>query len=195
MRKFLTLFAVLVLSCVLAFAQTKVVTGKVTDQQGQPVPFASIRVKGTKQGVSADADGNYTIKVKQGDVLMISGTGLTQKEISVGEGTALNIEVSRQTSNLTEVVVTSLGVQRQSKELGYSTAKISNKEITHKVIDVSMACRERFLVCRLIPQTMVEILLRVVLPGNRSITGNNRPLIVLDGLMISATLINKPRRH
>src|SRR5215467_7515850 len=124
MRKFLTLFAVLVLSCVLAFAQTKVVTGKVTDQQGQPVPFASIRVKGTKQGVSADADGNFSIRVKPGDALVVSGTGITQKEAPVGEGTSLNISVSRQTTNLTEVVVTSLGIQRQAKELGYATAKI-----------------------------------------------------------------------
>ncbi|HMH33475.1 MAG TPA: carboxypeptidase-like regulatory domain-containing protein, partial [Puia sp.] len=87
MRKFLSLFAVLVLCSVLAFAQTKVVTGKVTDQQGQPVPFASIRVKGTKQGVSADADGNYSIRVKTGDALVVTGTGLTLKEAVVGDGT------------------------------------------------------------------------------------------------------------
>jgi TonB-linked SusC/RagA family outer membrane protein len=194
MRKFLTLFAVLVLSCVLAFAQTKVVTGKVTDQQGQPVPFASIRVKGTKQGVSADADGNYTIKVKPGDVLMVSGTGLTQKEISVGEGTALNIEVSRQTSNLTEVVVTSLGVQRQSKELGYSTAKINNKELNQaKVVDVSTGLQGKVSGLQVnLTNNGVDPATRVVLRGNRSITGNNQALIVLDGFPIDdISYINK----
>lgn len=65
MRKFLSLFAVLVLLSVLAFSQATVVNGRITDQQGQAVPFASIRIKGTKQGVSADADGYYSIKLNK----------------------------------------------------------------------------------------------------------------------------------
>ena len=74
MRKFLSLFAVLVLCSVLAIGQTKTVTGRVTDQQGQAVPFASVRINGSKVGVSADGDGAFTIKAKPGDVLLISGT-------------------------------------------------------------------------------------------------------------------------
>ncbi len=73
MRRFLSLFTMLMLCGVLAFAQTRVVSGKVTDIDGNPVSFATIKVKGSSLGLSADANGAYTIKVKTGDVLVISG--------------------------------------------------------------------------------------------------------------------------
>src|SRR5579862_693888 len=128
MRKFLSLVTVLLI-CLAAFAQTKNVTGKITDQQNQPVPFASIRIKGTRVGVSADADGSFAIKVKAGDVLVVTGTGVTSKEYTVGDGTVIPIVVVRKESNLTEVVVTALGIQRQAKELGYSTQKVAGKDL------------------------------------------------------------------
>src|SRR5258707_12985027 len=118
MRKFLSLFAVLVCCSILAFAQTRIVKGKVTDAQGQPIPFSTIRIKGTKFGTSADADGNFSIKAKTGDVLVISGTGITTKETTITDAASLNIQITRSSAALTEVVVTALGVQRQSKELG-----------------------------------------------------------------------------
>ena len=61
MRRFLTLFAMLMLSAVFAFAQNRVVTGKVTDEAGSPVPFATVTQAGTKNAVTADANGNYFI--------------------------------------------------------------------------------------------------------------------------------------
>ncbi|HEX4852043.1 MAG TPA: SusC/RagA family TonB-linked outer membrane protein, partial [Puia sp.] len=186
MRKFLSLFAVLVLCSILAFSQTKVVTGKVTDQQGQPIPFASVRVKGSKQGVSADADGNFSIRVKPTDALVVTGTGITAKEVPVGEGTALNVTVARSSTSLTEVVVTSLGVQRQSKELGYATAKVNSKELTQaKVTDIStgLAGKVSGLQVNLVNNS-VSPNTRIVLRGNRSITGNNQALLVVDGVPI-----------
>src|SRR5580658_10476986 len=129
MRKFLTLFSVLVLYSLLANSQTKNITGQVTDQKGQPVSFATIRIKGSKVGVSADADGNFSIKAKEGNTLIITGTGITSKEVIVSAGTVLNIQVAFQPSNLTEVVVTALGVRREAKTLGFSTAKIDAKDI------------------------------------------------------------------
>ena len=186
MRKFLSLLAVLVLCSVLAFAQTKVVTGKVTDQQGQPIPFASIRIKGSKQGVSADAEGNFTIRVKPGDAVIVSGTGISAKEASVGDGAVLNVTVGRTTTSLTEVVVTSLGVQRQSKELGYATAKVSSKDLTQaKVTDISTGLAGKVSGLQVnLTNNSVNPTTRVVLRGNRSITGNNQALLVLDGVPI-----------
>ena len=138
MRKFLSLLAVLVLLGSLAFSQSKVITGKVTDQAGQSVPFATIRVKGTKTGTSADAEGYYSIKATSSQTLQITGTGITAKEVPVGDETTLNIVVQHQTTSLSEVVVTSLGIQRQSKELGYATAKVSNGELTQaRVVNVA----------------------------------------------------------
>src|SRR5882762_4985373 len=113
MRKLLTLLAVLVLSSVLAFAQTKLITGRVIDQQGQPVPFSTIRVKGTKKGVSADAEGNYSIRATSGETLIVSGAGIEIKEVAVGVGSTVDFTVNRKNASLTEVVVVGYGVQKK----------------------------------------------------------------------------------
>lgn len=118
MRKLLTLLAVLVLSSIWAYAQNKTITGRITDQLGQPVPFSTIRIKGSKNGTSADADGNYSIKASAGQTLIITGTGITTKEVPVGESKTLDISVSRKESNLTEVVVVGYGVQKRSEVTG-----------------------------------------------------------------------------
>ncbi|HEX4374251.1 MAG TPA: TonB-dependent receptor plug domain-containing protein, partial [Puia sp.] len=182
MRKFLSLFAVLVLFYITAFSQTKTVTGKITDQQNQAVPFGSIRIKGTKAGVSADVDGRFSIRAKTGDILIFTGTGVTTKEVTV-DAAILDVQVSRKESNLTEVVVTALGVQRQSKELGYSTAKVSGKDITQaKPISAINGLTGK--VSGLQINTVNNGLFaptRVTLRGNRSLTGNNQPLYVVDG--------------
>ena len=181
MRKFLTLLAVLVLLGPLAFSQSRVVTGKVTDQAGQPVPFATIRLKGTKLGTSADAEGNFTIKAEPSQTLIISGTGVTSKEVEVGTG-SVNVQVQHTTTSLSEVVVTGLGVQRQAKSLGYSTAKVSNSELVQaKPISVANGLTGK--VSGLQVNTVNNGLFaptRITLRGNRSLTGNNQPLLVVD---------------
>src|SRR5271167_3045650 len=112
MRKFLTMLAILILYSVLTNAQSKNVTGKITDAQGQPVPFATIKIQGNKGGTSADADGLFTIKAKPGDVLIVTGSGFTAKETPVGTG-FITVQVTRKESNLTEIVVTALGINKQ----------------------------------------------------------------------------------
>src|SRR5580658_10195629 len=116
MRKFLTMLVMLILYSVLTTAQNRTVTGKVADQQGQPVPFATVKVKGSNQGTSADADGSFTIKAKTGDVLQISGTGFNAVQFNITDATTVQtIKVSRKETGLTEVVVTALGIAKQAK--------------------------------------------------------------------------------
>ncbi|WP_431211364.1 carboxypeptidase-like regulatory domain-containing protein [Puia sp. P3] len=194
MRKLPPLLAVLILSCQLLFAQVRSISGRVTDPLGQPVPFSSIRIKGTKSGTSADADGNFTIKAKTGDVLVVSGTGIIQKEVSVTGDAVLAIQVARSTTALAEVVVTALGIQRQSKELGYATTKISTKELTQaKVTDISTGLAGKVSGLQVnLTNNSVNPTTRIVLRGNRSITGNNQALLVLDGIPVDdPTYINK----
>ncbi len=105
--------------CDMASAQIKSIVGKITDESGQPAAFASVRIKGTKFGVEADADGNFSIKAKEGDALLISGAGLNEKEVVIDNSSSFAIRVSRKEGSLTEVVVTTaLGIQRQAKDLG-----------------------------------------------------------------------------
>jgi len=176
---------------VVVFAQTKVVSGKVTDVQGQSIPFSSIRIKNSKVGTSADADGNYSIKAKEGDILIISGTGITNKEITVSNSATNNVKVERNGSSLTEVVVTALGVQRQSKELGYSTAKVNSEELTQaKVTNVGagLAGKVSGLQINLV-NNGVKPDLRITLRGNRSILGNNQALLVIDDVQLPITYL------
>src|SRR3954469_23996424 len=109
MRKFLSLATVLALYSMLALAQD-VITGKVSDQAGQPVPFTSIRIKGSKVGVSADANGAFSIHANRGDVLVLSGAGMQTTEFRIENSATINVQMTRQDASMTEVVVTALGI-------------------------------------------------------------------------------------
>lgn len=183
MRKFLSLLAVLVLWGSLAFSQSKMVTGKVTDQAGQVVPFATIRVKGTKIGTSADADGNFTINASSSQSLVITGTGITSKEFLVGDGNRLDIQVERQTTSLSEVVVTALGIQQNQKELGYATSVVTNKTLTQaKAVNIAQALNGKVsgLSITTVNSGVFESA-KINIRGIRSLTGNNQPMLVVDG--------------
>ncbi|HVS96482.1 MAG TPA: SusC/RagA family TonB-linked outer membrane protein [Puia sp.] len=185
MRKCLSL-TVFLLAAALAFGQVKTITGKVVDQQGQPVPFATVKIKGSKSGSSADADGNFSIKAKDGDVLVITGTGFNASEATVAGSGPLSIKVTRKENSLSEVVVTALGVQRQAKELGYSTAKINTEELTQaKVTNIGtgLAAKVSGLQVNL-DNNGVKPDVRITLRGNRSILGNNQALLVVDDIQL-----------
>lgn len=183
MRKLLSLLAVLVLSASLAFSQTKPITGKITDAQGQPAPFLTVKIKGSKAGVSADAEGNFSIKAKAGDVLVISGTGVTTKEVTVTEEPTLDVQVTRVSAAMTEVVVTALGIQRQAKELGYATATVSNKTLTQaKSVNAVQALNGKVSGVNIsTTNSGVFENAKINIRGIRSLTGNNQPMLVVDG--------------
>ena len=104
----------------LTIAQQKTVVGRVVDPQGQPIPFATVKIKGARGGVSADADGNFSIKASPTQTLVITGTGITAKEVPVGQDNNLNVQVTRSNASLDEVVVTALGVKRSRNSLPYA---------------------------------------------------------------------------
>ncbi len=106
------------------------VSGKVTDQSGEPLLGASILVKGTSTGTVTDIDGNYTIKVPEGsNTLVVSYTGFNTQEIEVGSQTEINITMEEGVT-LSEAVVTALGVQREEKALGYAVQEIGGDQVT-----------------------------------------------------------------
>ena len=136
--------------------------------------------------------GYYSIKATPSQTLIITGTGITAKEVPVGNETTLNIVVQHQTTSLSEVVVTSLGIQRQSKELGYATAKINTSELTQaKVVNVAtgLAGKVSGLQINLV-NNGVKPDVRVTLRGNRSILGNNQALLVFDGIQLPITYLS-----
>jgi TonB-linked SusC/RagA family outer membrane protein len=192
MRKILSLLAVLVCSTVMAFSQTKTVTGRVAYENGDPAPFATINIKGTKTGTTADADGRFTIRAGTGSVLVISAVDIRTQEVTVGDGNVVNVQVQRSENSLSEIVVTALGQQRQSKELGYSTAKVKSAELTQaKVVNLQNGLTGK--VSGLNVQTVnsgVFADTRITLRGIRSLTGNNQPMLILDGVPIALNYLS-----
>jgi TonB-linked SusC/RagA family outer membrane protein len=130
MRKFLSLLAVLVVSYTSASAQTKTpFKGKVLDELGQPVSFASIRVKGEKQGVSADADGNFTIRTAKGAILQVNAVGYAAGEIAA-DGADLTFRLKRTGQSLSEVVVsTAFGVKKSERTTPYSAQVVKSEAL------------------------------------------------------------------
>jgi TonB-linked SusC/RagA family outer membrane protein len=173
----------LMLYSILTFAQQKTVTGKVVDPQGQPVPFATVRIKGARGGVSADADGNFSIKATTTQTLVISGAGIVLKEVPIGEGNALVIQVTRQNSSLDEVVVTALGVRRSRNSLPYAAQQISgdevNKTITTNVVN-NLSGKVAGL--QITASNAMGGASNVILRGWRSLTQSNQALFIVDGV-------------
>jgi TonB-linked SusC/RagA family outer membrane protein len=188
MRKFLSLLAVLVLLGSLAFSQSKLISGKVTDGSGTPIPFATIRIKGTKIGVSADAEGSYAIKAAPNQTLIVSGTGITTQEFPVSGQTSGSLVVARSTGNLSEVVVTSLGIKKQARAIGYSTATVGSDQLNiSKPINVAQGLIGQVSGLQVsVVNNGVAPEVRVQLRGERHISSDNQPLYIVDGLQVSS---------
>jgi TonB-linked SusC/RagA family outer membrane protein len=192
MRKIASLLTMLMLFSVLAFAQTRAVTGQVKDAQGNPVPFATVTEVGSRNAVQADANGNFSITVKDNARLSFSATGYTAQTVGVDQ--VATLALARNDNQLQEVVVTSaLGIRRQPKELGYSTAKVTNQELT-RAAPVNVASGLTGKVSGLNISTVNNSVFentRLTLRGIRSLTGNNQPLLVLDGSIVPLVYLNR----
>jgi TonB-linked SusC/RagA family outer membrane protein len=167
-----------------AVAQTRQVTGKVTNDKGEPIPFATVTLKGTKTTAVADANGNFSIDAKTGDVLQISSAGITSKDVVVGASGAINVSVVAASGQMEEVVVTAQGIRRRPKELGYSVAKVSSQEITNgrsPQLAQSLSGKVSGLAVYNVNNS-VDPSVKITLRGYRSLTGNNDALIVIDGV-------------
>jgi TonB-linked SusC/RagA family outer membrane protein len=193
MRKIASLLTVLMLLCTIAFAQTRTVKGVIKDDKGDPIPFATISEAGTKNATTADASGFFSIKIKEGSKLIISATGFNTSTETPGAGD-LQVSLSRNAGELQEVVVTTaLGVRKQPRELGYSVARVTSKEatlgspvniqngLTGKVSGLNIATTNN----SVFGDT------RITLRGIRSLTGNNQPLLVLDGSPVELNMLNR----
>jgi len=172
-----------------ALAQSRVVTGTVKDPNGAAVPGANIVVKGTTSGTTADTDGKYSVEVSGSDVVLIfSFIGYATQEVQVGNQAVIDITMKDDTSQLQEVVVTALGVTRESKTLVYATQTVPVAQMTE--------VRDANNVLNSLSGKVVNAQVnqgsggpgsgaRIVLRGNRSIQGSNNALIVVDGVPIN----------
>ena len=111
-------------------AVANVVKGKVTDDKGDPLMGVSIRVKNSNTGTFTDKSGNYTIEAPARGTLVFSFVGFITQEIEVNNRSEIDITLKAESKELSEVVVTALGIKRQVKSLGYSTTEIPGSNLT-----------------------------------------------------------------
>jgi TonB-linked SusC/RagA family outer membrane protein len=185
---------VLLLFCgVLGYAiGQRTITGKVTDTKGEALIGANIFVLKTTNGTVSDVNGNFSLALPAGaEVITVSYTGFTSKEIEIGNLSVIDVELEAGTI-LNEVVVTALGISKQPKEIGYSVARISGDDITQgKVTNLQNGLVGK--VSGLNVSTVnngVNADTRIVLRGIRSLTGNNQALLVVDGTPVALSFIN-----
>jgi TonB-linked SusC/RagA family outer membrane protein len=184
-------FPFLLLFCITVNAQTRTVKGKVTSSKdNQPVPGASVSVKGKGNSVVTGTDGNFSLTVPNGNVIIvISSVGYVNVQKAVdANATDVVIELNENQQQLEGVVVTALGITRRTKSLVYAVQTVKTSELTE--------ARDPNNVINSLQGKVAGAVItqgsggpgsgaRIVLRGNRSIQGTNNALIVVDGVPIS----------
>lgn len=159
------------------------VKGKVTDNTGE-LPGVSVLIKGTKIGTSTDFNGMYSIKAEKGATIIFSSLGFKTKEVQVNSNT-LNVVLEEDTNVLNEVVVTALGISREKKSLGYAIQEVDGDNL-NKASESNVVNTLAGKVSGVQIQGTGNIggSSRILLRGASSLTGNNQPLFVVDGVPI-----------
>ncbi len=163
-----------------------VIKGKVTDVKGESLPGVSVKVKGTNLGTTSDLDGNYVLDITESNsILVFTYIGFETQEVPLNGRTTVNVQLSVANTALNEVVVTALGISREAKSLTYSAQKVDSEELTKAtgttVINGLQGKISGLTITRS-GSGAVGAGSTVLLRGNRSITGNNAPLYVTDGV-------------
>ena len=188
LQGFLTLLIVLTMQ--ITFAQSKTVTGTVTDDSGIPLPGVNVIVKGTTQGTQTDFDGKYTIAATDGSTIVFSYVGFANKSQIVGSSNIVNVTLE-QGEQLDEIILTALGLEKKKDEDLSSSTTISTEEISKS--------GETGLIQGLSGKTSGVNITRssgdpgagayIQIRGQNTVLGSASPLIVLDGVIISNTSV------
>lgn len=171
------------------YAQQKTVSGAVTDQEGVPLPGVNVIVKGTNRGTTTDFDGNYTINAAPGEILLYTYVGQRTEERTVETSAVINVRMSEDAQALEEVVVIGYG-EVERKDLTGSVSSVSNAQIR----DIPLSSAAEAITGRLAgvkvtstegrPGADIEITVR----GGTSITQDNTPLYIVDGVQMDNAL-------
>ena len=171
-------------------APLRMITGTISDEKGYGLPGASILVKGTTTGTTSNADGKFSLTVPDNaSILVVSFVGYVSQEIPIGSRTVIDVSLTPDINALSDVVVTALGIEKSKRSLSYATEKVDMEGITSvrdvnlgnalagKIAGVSITASSGAAGVQGDP--------RIIIRGNRSINGNNQPLIVVDGVPYS----------
>ncbi|MBS1979119.1 MAG: SusC/RagA family TonB-linked outer membrane protein [Bacteroidetes bacterium] len=186
MKRSLLLCLALALCLGTALAQERVVTGKVKSaEDGTTLPGVNVVLKGTTNGTVTDANGVYSLSVPSGGgILVFSFIGLQTQEVQIGERSVVDVGLSLDVQQLSEVVVTAAGIEREKKALGYSIANVSGTAMQQRSEPDPLRALQGKMPGVVIngtggaPGQSTKINIR----GFSTLTGNTQPLFVVDGI-------------
>ena len=182
MKSLLRLLMVSLLVTQVAFAQ-KTITGVVSDDQGMPLPGATVLEQGTSNGVSTDFDGNYSIEVAEGSVLEYSFVGYETSAITVGADDQINVSLA-QGNELEEVIVTSLGIKREKQALGYAVSEVESDQLEQRAEgDIGRVLAGKASGVQITNASGVSGSgTSIVIRGFNTFSQGNQPLFIVDGV-------------
>jgi TonB-linked SusC/RagA family outer membrane protein len=164
------------------------VSGTVKDGAGAPIPGVSVLLKGTSTGTTTDTDGKFTITVNsENDILVISFIGFATQEVAVQNRTTIDVVLAEDVTELNEVVVTALGIEKERKSLGYSVTEVKGEQFT-QARETNVA---NSLVGKIAGVNVSSVAggpgasTSVIIRGASTLTGSNQPLYVINGVPMS----------
>ena len=169
-----------------SFAQEKTVTGNVTDQDGLPLPGVSIVVKGTTKGTQSDFDGNYSIGVSSGQILVFSYVGQKTTERTVGAANVINVQMEPDAQALEEVVVVAYGSQSNEK-IVQNVSVVSEEAIENLVVSSPDQLLQGQAAGVNLTNTsgLLGGNVNIQVRGVNTINAGSQPLFVIDGVVIT----------
>ncbi|GEO02724.1 SusC/RagA family TonB-linked outer membrane protein [Adhaeribacter aerolatus] len=179
-------------------AQSRTVTGRVTDQSSnEGLPGVTVLVKGTQVGTATDATGNYTINVPEGGTtLVFSFVGYTTTERAIGNSTTVNVPLATDAKQLSEVVVTALGVERSRNSLPYAATQVGGEEVTKaRNPNFINSLSGKVSGVNIKQNNTLGGSTNVVIRGNKSLYNSNQALFVVDGVPISNANTNQSDQY
>ena len=185
MNKILLSIFALVLASLSLMAQQRTITGTVTDgSSGDPLIGANVIIKGTTTGTVTNFNGKYEIAASPGDVLMLTYVGYADQEFAVGNQSVMDMRLSSG-EILDEMVVTALGISREKKALGYAVQEVDGESLNkHNESNIVNSLSGKIAGVQVQGTGNLGGSSRIVLRGAGSISGNNQPLFVVDGIPI-----------
>jgi TonB-linked SusC/RagA family outer membrane protein len=190
MRKFTLVLAVLLLAGLQGLlAQTRVISGVVTSSEDKsPIPGVTIVVKSTTIGTTTNLDGKYVLSVPaKYSILTYSYVGMKTKDVMIGEGASMDVVLEPDVMNMDEIVVTAIGIPRETKALSYSVQNVSSEDISKAgQTDMINSLQGKVSDVQILSSSGVAGAASYIqIRGVTSLTGNNQPLFVVDGVPIA----------
>lgn len=164
------------------------VKGRITAADGTPLSSVSVMVKGTARGTTTNSNGEFSIEVNRGETLVVTSVGYLKREIIIGDDQTVSVSLAPDPGQISEnVVVTALGIKKETKRLGYALSKVNGEEFTKsREISLGNALAGRVAgVNSSGPLTGPGGSSNVTIRGNVSLSGSSQPLYVVNGVPIS----------